>query len=433
MRKPLVLIVALFTSALASTPLTAAAPKFSFSSPEAITLPEGYGGVIAIGDVNGDGKTDLLTDGGLLWGNGKGGFTPSGIDESALLHPNTTNPVSFPFPMVDLDGDGHLDFVQLVHGLFDPDHCDDTGDSLNIFLGDGKGHFTFKASYSLNKSDIDTAVVGDFTKDGKPDLALIGLSTDPCAYPGDAHQFAIVTVLKNLGGGNFSPSFFNEDTLQATGSAVGWNAGATTLQIGDFNGDGKLDLAFTGYKQQDTGTILENDVQVLYGNGDGTLREGTFYLLDSAPSALFAAELNGDKRTDLVVSLAARHAAGAEPRVATLLAKDTGNFSWQSAVSHKDTWSEVDTSAVGGSLVDLNGDGKLDAPFWDNRGSSSTSELEILGGEGAGTFAPPAAFSVGKSPTSIRAIQLVKGGAIDMLVETAGSTSTTESLLINKE
>src|SRR4051812_2784362 len=136
-----------------STLLNAAPPSFSFSAPQLISLPQefGYDQIVGIGDVNGDGSTDLLTRGGLLWGDGKGHFTASGIDESVLFDLSAypaTDFQSFPFPLIDLNGDGHLDFIQYVHGSYDADHCDFNGnDSINIFLGDGKGHFAFKTSY----------------------------------------------------------------------------------------------------------------------------------------------------------------------------------------------------------------------------------------------------------------------------------------------
>src|SRR5690349_5621517 len=162
-----------------STLLSGANPSFSFSAPQLISLPNefGYDQVVGIGDVNGDGNTDLLTRGGLLWGDGKGHFTPSGIDESALfdLSAYPSNDFqSYPFPLVDLNGDGHLDFVQYVNGTYDVDHCDFNGnDTINIFLGDGKGHFTFKTSYQNIRTQSTSGVIGDFNRDGKPDLAVI--------------------------------------------------------------------------------------------------------------------------------------------------------------------------------------------------------------------------------------------------------------------
>jgi hypothetical protein len=83
--RPLLHLVA--TAAMTpSTLLNAATPSFSFSAPQLISLPQefGYDQVVGVGDLNGDGNTDLLTRGGLLWDDGKGHFKDSGIDESLL-------------------------------------------------------------------------------------------------------------------------------------------------------------------------------------------------------------------------------------------------------------------------------------------------------------------------------------------------------------
>ena len=239
---------------MSSTHLNAATPTFSFSAPQFISLPQefGYDQIVGIGDVNGDGNTDLLTRGGLLWGDGKGHFAAAGIDESVLFDLSAypaDDFQSFPFPLIDLNGDGHLDFIQYVHGSYDVDHCDFNGnDSINIFLGDGKGHFTFKTSYQNIRTTDSAGVIGDFNHDGKPDLAVVGGSYNGCAQsPDNAPLDMGVLVLTNLGGGTFSEFFFDE-------GAIDPNHQFSSAQIltGDFNGDGKTDLAFVASKYDST-------------------------------------------------------------------------------------------------------------------------------------------------------------------------------------
>ena len=68
---------------------------------------------------------------------------------------------------------------------------------------------------------------------------------------------------------------------------------------GDFNGDGRLDLAVANYG--------DNTVSVLLGKGDGTFQPQVTYAVGSNPGAIVAGDFNGDGRTDLVVSDGGRH------------------------------------------------------------------------------------------------------------------------------
>ena len=63
---------------------------------------------------------------------------------------------------------------------------------------------------------------------------------------------------------------------------------------GDFNGDGRTDLAVAN-----AGT---NDVSVLLGHGDGTFQDQVRYAAGTGPAALVAGDFNGDGRTDLAVA-----------------------------------------------------------------------------------------------------------------------------------
>jgi hypothetical protein len=427
-----------------STLLSAANPSFSFSAPQLISLPNefGYDQVVGIGDVNGDGNTDLLTRGGLLWGDGKGHFTPSGIDESALfdLSAYPSNDFqSYPFPLVDLNGDGHLDFVQYVNGTYDVDHCDFNGnDTINIFLGDGKGHFTFKTSYQNIRTQSTSGVIGDFNHDGKPDLAVIGGSGDGCSrVPTDSVQDEAVLILTNQGGGNFSEFVFDE-------GQIGPNYQFYSMQIltGDFNGDGKPDLAFVANQQDPGGNVIGHSLQVLDGNGDGTFALGTPYIFDSRVGLVVPFDINGDKRTDLIVDLGAKSGPGALPRTAVLLAKQTTGFYWDKEILHNEPLNIIDTSSLyglgyhssAGVMVDLNHDGKLDFPLFIAGLTSAPSYLEILGGEGSLNFAPPQKFPTNGYTDGFWAIRLVNGGPVDVLVHRnlPGYSYPTLSLMINK-
>jgi len=394
--------------------------SISFSAPKAIAVPsQAYTQFLASGDVNGDGKTDLLTQGGLLFGDGTGKFTPSSIDETAVAGSGL-----IPVPLTDLNGDGSLDAIQLIPGQYDPDHCDDIPDTVKIFLGDGHGDFAWKSSYQIAKSDIRSAVIGDFNNDGKPDVAFIGRSTDVCVDPNIGHNYAVISVLSNQGDGTFSVWIFGE--------YEDYDGDATTLVTGDFNKDGKPDLAFTGYSEDATGKPIARDIQVLAGNGDGTfaLSAPYIYTLDSQPRGLAAADLNGDKRTDLVVQLDAKDASGAHPRIATLLAKQTTGFYWYSAVYFPT--GSADSLLLTNPLIDFNRDGKLDLGLIHFVGIGAPSDLDVLAGEGGGNFAQPQSFPAYPVITGAWPLSLTTGGPADVLVQAKNGNSYGLGLLINQ-
>ncbi|MGA8347106.1 MAG: VCBS repeat-containing protein, partial [Isosphaeraceae bacterium] len=82
---------------------------------------------------------------------------------------------------------------------------------------------------------------------------------------------------------------FQDQVQYAAGEAP------VALVAGDFNGDGRTDLAVANY-------YSSNDVSVLLGNGDGTFRDQMTYSVGYGPNALVAGDFNGDGRTDLAVA-----------------------------------------------------------------------------------------------------------------------------------
>ena len=81
---------------------------------------------------------------------------------------------------------------------------------------------------------------------------------------------------------------------------------------GDFNGDGRTDLAVVNNGS--------NSVSVLLGNGDGTFQGQVTYAVGNGPDAIVAGEFSGDGRTDLAV------ASSADSTVSVLLGNGDGTF-----------------------------------------------------------------------------------------------------------
>jgi hypothetical protein len=311
---------------------------------------------LAIADLDGDGKPDvalaLFTAGaGVLRGNGDGTFAPA---QSVPTGPSTSNAA---IVAADFNGDGKLDLATLSGT--------GTGsvDGVAVLLNIGGASFgaaTFLAIQGFGES----LGAADFDGDGKVDLVL----------PSYSKPTTPVLLLVGDGRGGFSPRSsgmagegassvavgdFNGDRAPdvAIGSAssvavfLGAAAGLTPaasvaiatgnvpspVVAGDFDGDGKLDVVER--------TAL-GKVALLFGHGDGTLAPPLFAPLGFAqrPQSIVAGDWNRDGNLDLAATLG--------NAVAVLLGDGKGAFT-----------SSVYAAApnVGAlAAADLNGDGKLD-------------------------------------------------------------------------
>jgi len=174
------------------------------------------GGYVAVADFNGDGILDVAAsfDGGLAIMPGKGNGTFGKFEVTA---PGAPYNGGSPMAVADFNGDGKPDLV--------------TGG--NVFLGGVGGTFTFSKYLGFPGQ----AVAGDFNGDGKLDIAQAVIEG--------------VSIFTGNGDGTFnSPVGFLTDMTTLFGG--GWS-----LATGDFNGDGKLDLAVTNYSS-DNFTVLTN-------------------------------------------------------------------------------------------------------------------------------------------------------------------------------
>src|SRR5689334_4448229 len=176
---------------------------------------------ISIADFNGDGKLDLAitnftTNVQILLGNGAGAFTVHATVTSGSVADRTA--------VADFNNDGKQDLAVLSRSLCNPELMTCGTLAVAIFLGNGAGDFSsaggFSAGAAASSSDIAAA---DFDGDGKIDLAVLG------EFPGSFFPFLILRF--GDGAGNF------------TGRPAMTLDRFQHFTIGDFNGDGKIDLS----------------------------------------------------------------------------------------------------------------------------------------------------------------------------------------------
>ncbi|MGA8151637.1 MAG: FG-GAP-like repeat-containing protein [Terriglobales bacterium] len=143
--------------------------------------------------------------------------------------------------------------------------------------------------------------------------------------------------------------------------------------VGDFNGDGKKDVA----TMVDTGATTPNfKISVALSKGDGTFTTVLTPTTATEMDLIFAGDLNGDQKDDLIML----HAAGT---VEAWLSKGDGTFASKGAIA------VISNPLLGGTLFDVNGDGKLDVVMAD--GASPNGNIWTLLGKGDGTFHTPTA------------------------------------------
>jgi hypothetical protein len=350
--------------------LTRISPTGVAAAPQVYALPPSPGIYpigIAAADLNGDRLPDIVTADGFISVQLR---DPSGGFNAPVNYNLQSGSQAVAVALADLNADGHNDVVAAGS-------MQGSAGTVEVVLGKGDGTLGQQHSYAIGGypggefAFASGIVIGDFNRDGKPDVAA-GFQTPSNSSPGGG-----ISVLLGNGDGTL-------------GSAIDYAAGGLPvlgMATGDFNGDGKLDIAAgvggLFYTNAPPGALA-----ILLGAGDGTFQNAALTQVGSpagTPIAIAAADLNGDGKTDLVASV--WDVTQTNKTIVVLLGNGDGTFRQLAPI----------TTGAGGQAIavtDLDGDGIPDLVVGDCCG---VSESVYLLGKGDGTFGSPSYFSSGSS------------------------------------
>lgn len=325
----------------------------TFGTP--VSFPSTGSYSVAIGDVNGDGFPDIVSSGvSILLGDGKGGF-PQRRD---YYQPTDGNVI-----LTDFDGDGKTDIVQGVGAPWVL-----SGAGVSVLYGGGDGTFS-GAPVSLvpgltsGDSDLGIAIkAADLNGDGIQDLVFSDL-------------FSGLTALLGNGNGEFKPAW---QRFFATGPNNGF---ADSIAIGDFNRDGIPDFA----------AAISGDVsriEIYLGIGDGTFQPPFVLSIGSSITYgdLVVGDFNNDGKLDLVAAVGPPATDGAS---SVDVFPGNGDGTFAAPISFP-----VSADLVTIASGDFNNDGVLDLVLTTSPRTGGSGVVQIMLGKGDGTFTQGASVSL---------------------------------------
>lgn len=349
-----------------------------------------------IGEFTGDGKADVIAVvPGRTNGNGLLSLFPGNGTGGLIAARNYATPLQ-PLQLINADftGDGKTDLL-ILGGTCQITSCANNG-SVLLRAGDGSGNFNAASEFEVGNNPA-AMVTGDFNNDGKPDVATANAGSNN------------VSIRLNNGTGGFSPAV-----------SIAVSEQPRAIVTGDFNNDGKSDLAVTHV----TPTVNQI-ITILLGNSAGGFSNPMTINSSQPFFSILAADLDSDGNADLVASTYSPFFGGPSPQRGIYVLRGNGGGAFSAA-------RQISTAIASEMILfDFNGDGRFDIAA-----ATADDKLVLLFGDGAGNFAEPVVYplqSVGSQNAGPRAISLAdfNGDGRPDIALTNGGTESVEVLLGN--
>jgi RHS repeat-associated protein len=317
---------------------------------------------VAIGDVNGDGKPDMITANllsnniSILSGNGDGTF---GVKTDVAMG-------SYPASIAlgDLDGDGDLDIVTGNFLSFST--------SLSILTNNGSGSFTRNDITMPANISAEALELKDLNADGDLDIVISG-----SGY-GSSGQ---MSVLLGSSGSSF-------------GTRTDYNTenGPHSIAVGRLNQDLSFDVV--------TANRFSNNVSVFPGNGNGSFGTRKDFPVGSRPESVAVGDLNGDGNSDIIT------ANSSSQNVSVLFGDSNGNFGTPI------NYSVGNLNPLSVVLGDVDGDSDLDVVV---SVSGSANQASVLLNNGTGGLTLKENVALGSQPVATALRDLDLDGDLDLV------------------
>lgn len=283
-----------------------------------------------------------------------------------------TGPSPLGAVIADFNRDGRIDIATV-----------NSANTVSVMLRMSNATFASPTTYSTGSSPF-MLIAADLRRIGKVDVVTVNM-------PNGIDQPGTISVLLGNGDGTLQPH-------------VDYSVGdfPTGIVAGDFNHDGKTDLALSNE--------FDATVSILYGNGDGTFQQQVAVAVGSDPTSIAAGDFNGDGKSDLIASCVGSGV------VTVLLNNGGGRYT---RVDSSTSLISPDRSLVVAGKFDASG--KVDAVI----SSKVFSQLYLLKGNGDGTFNSPISLvspSAGEIYTLIAA-DVNQDGTTDLAYGAAGPTA----------